>query len=258
MQIRYVPADPAGNLTAIVLSPAAPQARAEIAARMMAQCPEGFEQVGFADEASLQSEWPRLDMMGGEFCGNAARAFACYAAKVRGRGETRLSVAISGAKKPVPVEIDLSRNHAYAQMPMPYALDVLTVAGKAIPLVRMEGIDHALVPDAAPSPELAERVLGAMPKQDAQGVLFVQGGKMVPLVYVPATGTRVWESSCGSGTVALAWYLARNLADGAHAFAFDEPGGRLEARVAMRMGQAVWIEMGGPVKLGEIREIELC
>ena len=96
-----------------------------------------------------------------------------------------------------------------------------------------------------------------LPKQDAQGVLFVQGGKMTPLVEVAATGTRVWESSCGSGTVALAWYLAQNLADGMHAFAFDEPGGRLEARVAMRAGRAAQIEMGGAVKLGEEAEIEL-
>lgn len=126
-----------------------------------------------------------------------------------------------------------------------------------IPLVRMEGIDHALLLDAAPSPEAAERVLAAMPKQDARGVLFVQGEKMTPLVEVAATGTRVWESSCGSGTVALAWYLAQNLADGMHAFAFDEPGGRLEARVAMRAGRAAQIEMGGAVKLGEEAEIEL-
>ncbi|MFR6375445.1 MAG: hypothetical protein ACLUN5_02645 [Oscillospiraceae bacterium] len=38
-----------------------------------------------------------------------------------------------------------------------------------IPLVRMEGIDHALLLDAASSPEAAERVLAAMPKQDARG-----------------------------------------------------------------------------------------
>ena len=50
MIVRYIPADPAGNLTAIVLSPVAPQARAAVAARMMARCPEGFEQVGFAEE----------------------------------------------------------------------------------------------------------------------------------------------------------------------------------------------------------------
>ena len=244
MMIRYIPADPAGNLTAIVLSPVAAQDRAKIAAEMMARCPEGFEQVGFADETSLTGDLPTLCMMGGEFCGNATRAFACYAAKVRGRGETRLAVSVSGAREPVPVAVDLRQNRAYAQMPLPYALEWISVNKQKIPLVRMEGIDHALLLDAAPSPEAAERVLAAMPKQDAR-------------VEVAATGTRVWESSCGSGTVALAWYLAQNLADGMHAFAFDEPGGRLEARVAMRAGRAAQIEMGGAVKLGEEAEIEL-
>lgn len=100
MMIRYIPADPAGNLTAIVLSPVAAQDRAKIAAEMMARCSEGFEQVGFADETSLTGDLPTLCMMGGEFCGNATRAFACYAAKVRGRGETRLAVSVSGAREP--------------------------------------------------------------------------------------------------------------------------------------------------------------
>ena len=167
MIVRYIPADPAGNLTAIVLSPVAPQARAAVAARMMARCPEGFEQVGFAEEDSLTGKFPRLCMMGGEFCGNAARAFACYAAGVRGRGETRLSVAISGAKNPVPVEIEPASGRAYAQMPLPCALDRLCADGRDIPLVRMEGIDHALLLNEAPSPDLAERVLAAMPGQDA-------------------------------------------------------------------------------------------
>ena len=257
MMIRYIPADPAGNLTAIVLSPVAAQDRAKIAAEMMTRCPEGFEQVGFADETSLTGALPTLCMMGGEFCGNATRAFACYAAQVRGRGETRLAISVSGAREPVPVAVDLRQNRAYAQMPLPYAFEWISVNKQKIPLVRMEGIDHALLLDAAPSPEAAERVLAAMPKQDARGVLFVQGGKMTPLVEVAATGTRVWESSCGSGTVALAWYLAQNLADGMHAFAFDEPGGRLEARVAMRAERAAQIEMGGAVKLGEEAEIEL-
>ena len=129
--------------------------------------------------------------------------------------------------------------------------------GRTVPVVHMEGIDHALMPDCAPSQELAQAVWEAMPAQDAQGVMFMQNTTMTPLVYVAATGTRVWESSCGSGTVALAWYLARKLADGEHGFAFDEPGGRLEARVTMRMGRAARIVMGGSVLLGEEREIEL-
>ena len=254
MEIQYLLADPTKNITVLVTTPVSRALQPELASLLLDLEPEA-EQVGFVETAA--DGQMRLQMMGGEFCGNATRAFACYAAKVRGRGETRLAISVSGAREPVPVAVDLRQNRAYAQMPLPYALEWISVNKQKIPLVRMEGIDHALLLDAAPSPEAAECVLAAMPKQDARGVLFVQGGKMTPLVEVAATGTRVWESSCGSGTVALAWYLVQNLADGMHAFAFDEPGGRLEARVAMRAGRAAQIEMGGAVKLGEEAEIEL-
>ena len=50
MRIRYVPADPAGNLTALTLTQIRPEERAAVAAQMMARCPEGFEQVGFIGE----------------------------------------------------------------------------------------------------------------------------------------------------------------------------------------------------------------
>lgn len=257
MRIRYIPADPAGNLTALTLTQVRPEERAVVAAQMMARCPEGFEQVGFIGEDAAKAALPRLDMMGGEFCGNAARAFACWVDRQRGGGESSLSISISGACQPVAVELDAAYGKAYAQMPIPIGLEKIRVMGRTVPVVHMEGIDHALMTDCAPSQELAQAVWEAMPAQDAQGVMFIQNTTMTPLVYVAATGTRVWESSCGSGTVALAWYLARKLADGEHGFAFDEPGGRLEARVTMRMGRAVRIVMGGSVFLGEEREIEL-
>ena len=46
MRIRYIPADPAGNLTALTLTQVRPEERAAVAAQMMARCPERFEQVG--------------------------------------------------------------------------------------------------------------------------------------------------------------------------------------------------------------------
>lgn len=257
MRIRYVSADPAGNLTALTLTQVKPEERAAVAARMMARCPEKFEQVGFIDEHAADAALPRLYMMGGEFCGNAARAFAYWAARQRGNRERALNISISGASGPVAVEIDAAHGKAYAQMPIPIGVEEVRAMGRTVPVIHMEGIDHALMLGCAPSPKLAEEVLNAMPAQDAQGVLFIQGTRMTPLVYVAATGTRVWESSCGSGTVALAWYLAQKLADGEHGFGFDEPGGRLEARVTMHMGKAVRVVMGGNVSLGEEKEIEL-
>lgn len=258
MHIRYIPADPAGNLTALVLSPVPAGERAALAARLMATCPEGFEQVGYVDEASLLSDFPRLDMMGGEFCGNAARAFGLYAALRRGLDEQSLCVRISGAQRPVSVTLDAGRGEAYADMPLPLRTEHIEVCGRTVPVVRMEGIAHAILLDTPPAGDAADAVLRAMPPEDAQGVLFTQGSRMTPLVSVTASATRVWESSCGSGSVALAVLLAEQAGrDGVFDYAFDEPGGRLCVRVSLRGGRAVRAVMGGSVTLGAEREIGL-
>ena len=257
MRIRYIPADPAGNLTGLVLTPVAREARPALAARLMARCPEGFEQIAFIDEDSLTGPLPRMEMMGGEFCGNASRAFGWYAAQRRGQGETALCVSVSGAAEPVRVRLDPARGCAYADMPLPAGCVRIGAAGCALDVVRMEGIDHAIVPGEAPSQALAEAVLAAMPPAPAQGVLFLDGARMTPFVHVAATGTGVWESSCGSGSVALAWALCRGRADGTHAFAFDEPGGRIEVEAQMERGRVVRAMMGGRVTLGEEKEVEM-
>lgn len=256
MRIRYIPADPAGNLTGFVMTKVALRRRAALAARMMALCPEGFEQIAFVDEESLHTPLPRMDMMGGEFCGNATRAFALLAAGERGAdGMREMRVSVSGAD--APVRVALEGQSAYADMPLPHEAVYAPICGRRVPIVRMEGIDHAVLLDRAPSEGDARAVLAAMPSQDAQGVLFVQGRKMTPFVHVAATDTSVWESSCGSGSVALAWLLAQEKADGEHAFAFEEPGGTLSVRILMRGGQAVRAVMGGAVTLGEEREIDI-
>ena len=253
MRIRYVPADPAGNLTALALTPVAPALRADIAARLMRDA--GVEQVAFVDEASLCTPLPRMDMMGGEFCGNATRAFGLYAAQRRGLGERELRVSVSGARESVLVTLHGSR--AFARMPLPFALESAQIGERRVPVVRMEGIAHAILLEEDPSPVLAQAVLRAMPREDAQGVLFVRGARMTPLVHVAATNTSVWESSCGSGSVALAWLLAAKLPDGEHAFCFDEPGGTLEVRAELRAGQVVAATMGGSVRLGAEREADI-
>ena len=255
MRIRMILADPAGNLTALALTHVDASLRAKIAARIMREV--RAEQVAFVDEQSLLSPLPRMDMMGGEFCGNATRAFGLYAAQRRARGETRLCVSVSGAREPVPVTLDPSRGHAYARMPLPLALEQIRAAGLEIPVVRMEGIAHAVLAGEEPSPALAQRALAAMPQEEAQGVLFSQGNRMTPLVRVAATDTCVWESSCGSGSVALAWLLTRGMPDGEHAFSFDEPGGTIEVVVERREGRAAAVTMGGRVTLSAEREIEI-
>ena len=72
---------------------------------------------------------------------------------------------------------------------------------------------------------------------------------MRPLVWVRATGTTVFESSCGSGSAALGVWLARNVRDGGETTALAQPGGTIETRVLKREGAVQRISIGGKVGL---------
>ena len=65
---------PCGNTTILVReSSLSPADRARVAAEIIAPGHLEAEQAGYVDTAAPV---PRLDMMGGEFCVNATRAFA--------------------------------------------------------------------------------------------------------------------------------------------------------------------------------------
>ena len=74
MKLRIIMADPAGNRTAIVRTPVPADQRAQIAAKLLQIKELRAEQVGF-ETSPVMGGAGRLDMMGGEFCGNAARSY---------------------------------------------------------------------------------------------------------------------------------------------------------------------------------------
>ena len=71
--VQVVRADPAGNITALVLSDVPKEERPALAAKLMALPDWGVEQVGFVHRGPPGIHGV-LEMMGGEFCGNATRA----------------------------------------------------------------------------------------------------------------------------------------------------------------------------------------
>jgi diaminopimelate epimerase len=72
---------------------------------------------------------------------------------------------------------------------------------------------------------------------------------MTPAVYVRATGSLVFESSCGSGSAAMGLYLTQDRADGEELLTLQQPGGVIEVRVEKRPGKAAAVSIGGPVTL---------
>lgn len=260
MKLNILRADPAGNITLFVLDPVARERRAEIAARLMALPGLQAEQVAFVC-SPREGGAGRMEMMGGEFCGNATRAYGMLLAEKLG-GASRIKVETSGCQGPVEVQVDLAAGTAQAQMPLPRSVRGVEVAGHAAVLVDLVGIAHLVVEDVPPSQDffdLAEPVFRDIPGLEAYGVIFLEPaqGKMTPLVKVPATGTLVWEGSCGSGSLAAAVAQSRDAPDGVFSREYLQPAGMVRAGVERRDGRVSAAHIGGPVVLDAPVEIEL-
>lgn len=190
MQLSVFRADPAGNITLFVLSAVAFDERAETAKRLMAAELFDAEQVAFVLPQPSDADGA-IEMMGGEFCGNAARAYGAYlAAKT---GKTELTLRVSGCGERVAVKV--KGGCATAQMPLPRF--VQRSAGGT--LVDLGGIVH-FVTDRAPSEAVFKEVERELLRQtgaEAYGVIFLDRalGAITPLVKVVSTDTLVWESS---------------------------------------------------------------
>ncbi|MCI9243442.1 MAG: hypothetical protein HFF43_08665 [Lawsonibacter sp.] len=142
-------ANPAGNITLFVLDPVPIGGRAGLASRLMALPGSDVEQVGFVCPPASGCAG-RMEMAGGEFCGNAARAFGMLMAQRLG-GLPQVLVEVSGCGAPVTVDVDLSAGTARAQMPLPRAVSPARVDGRSGVLVDLVGIAHLVVEDAPPA-----------------------------------------------------------------------------------------------------------
>ena len=256
MKLRLIMADPAGNRTALVLTRVPREDYAPLAAELLAREELRAEQVGYCLPPSREGSAGRLEMMGGEFCGNAARSFGLLLARERGGGRQKVPVEVSGCPRLLPVEADPEAGLAESPMPLPRALEELEVPGLGLlPAVLLEGITHVLLPGVPPSEEICLRVREAASRRwdwEALGTIFLgEGGFLTPVVAVRATGSAVWESSCASGSTAAAVWLARDLAEGARPFRFPQPGGVIAGMVEKTAGRVLRVTVGGPVGLEE-------
>lgn len=252
MEIQYLLADPTKNITVLVTTPVSRALQPELASLLLDLEPEA-EQVGFVETAA--DGQMRLQMMGGEFCGNATRAYAMYVARQRG-GLSEVRLRVSGCDHIVTAAVDLARGAARAEMPLPRAVRAAEVEGHAGTLVDLAGIAHLVIEGVAPSEDFfraAEPLFSAIEGLDAYGVIFLDrtSHRMTPLVKVVDTGTLIWEGSCGSGTIACAVAESAGLADGLFEQDYFQPAGVVRASVERRGGAVVSAAIGGPVTLDE-------
>ena len=251
MQISAYLANPGGNITLLVLDAVPPEVRVDLAKRLMALPDLAIEQVGYVTAPVCGGD-TRLEMMGGELCGNATRSLGYLEGCLRGKRARTLKVECSGVSEPLAVELDYERESAFVRMAPPLEVTHIDFKGEQFPVVRFDGIAHMIVSGERRSESFVLEAVQALHAQTASaacGVMFLRDEQLVPAVWVRETGSLVWEGSCGSGSLACAVWLA--LTKGSEKGCFHQPGGVLETCILRENGVIRHCIMGGGITLSE-------
>lgn len=240
MKLNFVKASPSQNTTAFITDYVCPSQYATIANKLMAYDSLSVEQVGYIVKPHSDETVIRLEMSGGEFCGNALLSAAAYC-HYRGLSkQENFLVEISGSDIPLNCHVKQKASNIYesrSEMPSPLKIaDIeLSVKGNQISgkIIKLNGITH-FITQFWPKKSDYNDILTELLKQvddKAIGIIPYKSIKdneyeIVPFVYVTDTGSKVFERACGSGTLALGVYL-NAIEQSAH-FHIHQPGGVIQ------------------------------
>ena len=264
MQVSFVKISPTQNITLFVTTPVSREMQPAVAERLLAPDGVGGEQVGFFEAPTLPGAPLRLQMMGGEFCGNATMALGAYTAwraNLPDGASAEYCFEISGAAEIVSCRIRRTGDVFEGTVDMPVCEAVTeaeldTDRGVVrLPVVRLPGISHIIAPNSLVQlsrEEIERRIrgwnggIGAA----ALGVLRYDEGEayMEPVVYVPCTDSVVWERGCGSGSAALGCYLACR---SGHSVAANvrQPGGAISVSAELEDSRVKRLSISGQVTI---------
>ncbi len=196
---------PGGNTTALVVKKFTKNKHVKIAKQILSKH-GNVEQVGFLEKPKNSKTDICLQMMGGEFCGNAARAAAFLEAMKNNKKSLRLEV--SG----FPKILDATINGSKVTLTLPGSFFVRMENKKEqsreIQIVDLMGI-RFILKNSAKSISEAEKLIKKYKNGcPAVGVIYLskKGNKIVidPVVWVKKTNTCYNETACGSGSIAAA------------------------------------------------------
>lgn len=254
---EYFRANPAGNITGYVITPIYPGYRRAYAKEIIKRDPS-VEQVGFISP-SYDGAPLRMDMMGGEFCGNATRAYGLYSASFyESEGDVQIEVYVSGTEGPVNVIVNQQEQSAYVKVEKPKEIVDVKIDEDIFKAVVFSGIIH-LVVEIEEDPEFVQKSLNVLKSEfssDAYGVIFlnVEKKEIVPYVNVPSAETLVREGSCASGSIA-ATYVLNAKKDPDFEAIIKNPNGELEIFADFTNG--IEYIIGGPVEIGEVEKVTI-
>ena len=237
--MKYIVANPTENITVLVTDFVPREKRNEITEKMFKEVP-ACEQVGYITGPVFSGSDIRLEMMGGEFCGNASLSTAAYFARMKDLkpGESLdVTMECSGVSEAFTCSITALENadgrlYYTGTLAMPSPVKTEYIDGH--PVIFLPGIAHMILPaDRFTRRQIENNIKDYASKfdVDAFGVLRWDEDKqyMEPCVYVKGFETVIWEHGCATGSTCLGYYRYRS---GGHASTdVRQPGGTISIRI---------------------------
>ncbi|WP_260288437.1 diaminopimelate epimerase [Peribacillus aracenensis] len=224
-EIDFIKFNPTQNMTILVKTNYLVEEYKHIAEKIMSYDSVHAEQVGFIEKPINNKAAAKLQMAGGEFCGNACMALAAFIASEKGLKHNDLAEIIleaSGTDKLITCQMkrNLDEYLCLVTMPVPKKIEERTIKYDGndlnIIIVRYHEFIHIVIEVEEFGKTVREKaqslakLLGITLAANLIGVLLYKSKseEMAPLIYVPHLDSMIWERGCGSGTASLGAYLA--------------------------------------------------
>lgn len=250
---------PSGNTTAVVFDQFLGDDRKALNNKVMSgwkkRSPSGteVEQCCFVTTPRNSRALARVEMFGGEFCGNATRSVAYL---LTGGQDYKGLIEVSGA--PNPLEFEVKNGVVSVEMPLPRREQLATTVEEGT-LVQLDGIAQLVVTDAdlrkTESPrDLLKQLLKQnkykLKDEPCVGVSYYDqtSGKAEFCVWVKAVNTTFDETACGSGTSAIG-IAAATQAKGSVKLAVVQPSGESIVTEATFRGKVTKSTIAGRVNV---------
>ncbi len=267
LKLDFIKFSPTENMTVLIESKLSREKYIKVSNQIMNYNNVNAEQVGFIEE-NVEKNLVRLQMMGGEFCGNATRSLAAYLQYKKHNciqyidDKIIVPLEVSGADDMQYCEVEETQHenifNVSVKMPLHQSIEEFEIdfKGKLLKgcLVFFQGITHLIISSRnIDSKELfyleVKKKLSDL-EYDALGIMFFEEEKIYiePLVYVRATESIVWEKGCGSGSAALGVYLTMQNKRSMD-IVINQPGGELEIKTLWENNRIEEITLSGLVTI---------
>lgn len=211
--------NPSGNITALVTKDVPRENYKEISQKIMKDDPN-IEQVGFLKKNS--DSIYRLEMAGGEFCGNASRAFACFLVKEKYVNTNKFEISVTGFDNLIECNVEKRGEDYFSTIDLKFFkpindfIENKTLNNQEISVVHLQGISHTFLDqkkfkfDKDNCMKEAKKIIQELNliNLPAVGVIWFNENQINPVVYVKNIDSLFYENSCGSGSIAYGIYHA--------------------------------------------------